>query len=45
MTISAPVMRRAKKEMTVSQWVTRTSAVWRGVATFKGVTVADTGAE
>jgi len=39
------VMSRAKKEMTVSQCVTRTSAVWRGVATLRGVTVADTGAE
>jgi hypothetical protein len=29
MTISAPVMSRAKKQRVVIQWVTRTSAEWR----------------
>jgi hypothetical protein len=31
MTISAPLISRAKKHKVVIQWVTRTKAEWRGV--------------
>ena len=43
MTISMPLTSKAKKHSAVIQWVTRTSAEWRGAAAAAGMAEAELG--